>query len=398
MASIDPTTGYQLKTQDEYFEEEQQLYLDIDSDWNLDPSTPDGLKIASDAEQFANQDEIIKRAYDSKDPDKATDTDLNIICKLTGTVRSQGTPSNVSVTLGGVSGTVVPAGTTVQSSFDSTTWTIDSDITIPGSGTATCTENGATAASIGTITKIVDVIAGWQTVTNSSVATLGTDRQNDPSLRLERKLSVGRSGNYQLDSMRAELYAVDGVRRVLVNDNDTDSTDGNGVPAHNTYAIVDGGSDDDVALAIYLKKGAGTPLYQAGTPVTVMVTSPTYSNITKSIKFSRPIYDDMIVGVTIESDGSLPVTAENDIAEAIVAYANGESSIATTTGFNLDGFDIGEDVPPARLFTPVNQYLGLYGNSYCTGITIDGSAAVRAIDFNALSRWSTDNITVVVND
>lgn len=397
MATIDPMTGYQLKTQDEYFDEEKQLYLDIDADWNLDPSTPDGLKLASDAEQFANLDETLKKAYDSKDPDKATDTDLNFICALTGTVRSQGTPSNVAITLGGVSGTIVPAGSTVKSSVDSSLWTLDADVTLPGSTTATCTVNGSTAASIGTITKIVDVVGGWQTVTNPSVATLGTNRQSDPSLRLQRKISVARSGNYQLDSMRAELYAVDGVRRVLVDDNDTDATDSNGVPAHNTYAIVDGGTDDDVALAIYLKKGAGTPLYQAATPISVQVTSPTYSNITKQIKFSRPIYDDMIVGITIQSDGSLPVTAAADIAQAIVNYANAESNISTTTGFNLDGFDIGEDVPPARLFTPVNQYVGLYGNSYCTGITIDGSAAVRAIAFNALSRWTTDNITVVIN-
>jgi len=398
MASINSTTGYQLKTENEWHQEELDLYLDIDPEWNLDVSTPDGLKAASDAEIFGQLDETLQAAYNSKDPSKATDSDLDALCAITGTERSEGTPSNVSVTLDGTSGTVVTAGKRVKSSFDDSIWTIDSDITIPGSGTATCTENGATSANVGTITKILDVVGGWQTVTNGSVATLGTSRQSDASLRLERKVSVARSGNYQIDSMRAELYAVDGVRRVLVNDNDTDFTDSNGVPAHNTYAIIDGGSDEDVAMAIYLKKGAGTPLHHSATPVTVAVTSPTYPSIVKDIKFSRPVYDDMIVGITIESDGSLPASAADDIAQTIVTYANGESNISTSVGFNLDGFDIGEDVPPARLFTPVNQYTGLYGNSYCTGITIDGSAAIRVIAFNALSRWSTDNITVVINE
>lgn len=398
MATIDPTTGYQLKTENEWFQEELDLYLDIDSDWNLDASTPDGLKIASDAEIFGQLDETLQAAYNSKDPAKAVDSDLNAICAITGTKRSNGTPSNVAVTLGGTSGTIVESGKRVKSGFDDSIWTIDSDITIPGSGTATCTVNGATSASIGTITKILDVVGGWQTVTNESVATLGTARQSNASLRLERKLSVARSGNYQIDSMRSELYAVDGVRRVLVNDNDTDFIDSNGVPAHNTYVVVDGGLDADVAMAIYMKKGMGTPLHHAATPVTVAVTSPTYPSITKYIKFSRPIYDDIIAAVTIESDGSLPASAEDDIAQAIVTYANGESSISTSAGFNLDGFDIGEDVPPARLFTPINQYIGLYGNSYCTGVTIDGSPAVRTIAFNALSRWTIDNITVVINE
>lgn len=402
MASINDTTGYLLKTQNEWFEEERDLYLEIDSDWNLDASTPDGLKMASDAEIFAGLDETLQAAYNSKDPAKATGTDLNTICKITGTVREDGTPSSVTVTLGGVSGTLVEAGKTIKSSYDDTLWTIDSDSTIGAGGTvsttATCTTVGATEASIGTITRIVDVVGGWQTVTNTTVATLGTDEQSDASLRLERQLSVARSGNYQIDNMIAGIYAVDDVRRVLVDDNDTDSTDSNGVPAHNTYAIVDGGTDDDVALAIYLRKGVGTPLYHAATPVTVTVTSPTYPTNTKDIKFSRPIYDDMIVGVTIENGSSLPSGADDAIAEAIVAYANGESDISSSSGFNLLGFGIGEDVAPGRLYTPVNQYIGSYGDAYCSGIVIDGSAAIRAIAFNALSRWSTANITVVVND
>ena len=402
MSSIDPNTGYLLKTQNQWFDEERQLYLDIDSNWNLDPSTPDGLKMASDAETFANLDETLQKAYNSKDPSKATGVDLDTLSKLTGTLRSLGTPSQVAITLGGVPSTIVSAGKTIKSSVDGSTWTLDSTVTIGSGGTvgttATCTVNGSTAASIGTVNKIVDVVGGWQTVTNTAVATLGTGVQSDPSLRLERRLSVGRSGNYQLDSMLAEIYAVNGVRRALVLDNDTDVTDLNGVPAHNTYAIVDGGADKDVAFAIYIKKGAGTPLYQAGTPVSVTVTSPTYPSNKKDIKFSRPIYDDMIVGVTVENGNSLPTNAKTAIAQAIVDYANGESDINTSTGFNLLGFGVGENVAPSRLFTPVNQYIGQYGNAYCSGVTIDGSAAIRVIAFNSLSRWSVDNITVVINN
>jgi uncharacterized phage protein gp47/JayE len=402
MASINPNTGYLLKTQNEWFEEERQLYLDIDSNWNLDPSTPDGLKMASDAETFANLDETLQNAYNSKDPAKATSSDLDAICAITDTRRSLGTPSQVAVTLGGVAGTIVVSGKTIKSSADGTTWTIDTTSTIGVGGTvdttATCTVNGSTAASIGTITKIVDVVGGWQTVTNTAVATLGTNVQSDPSLRLERRLSVGRPGNYQLDSMRAEIYTVDGVRRVLVLDNAEDTTDSNGVPAHNTYVIVDGGTDEKVAMAIYNRKGTGSPLYQAGTPVSVPIASPTYSTNVTNIKFSRPIYDDMIVAVTVENGDSLPDNAETAIAQAIVDYANGESDINTSSGFNLLGFNIAENVAPSRLFTPVNQYIGRYGNAYCSGVTIDGSAAIRTIAFNALSRWSVDNITVVIND
>ena len=102
--------GFILKTQNQYFEEELQLYLDIDPKWNTDPSTPDGLKIAHDAEIFGNLDEAALLAYNSKDPNKARGVDLDVICSLTGTERSLGTPSNVALTIGGVVGTVIIEG------------------------------------------------------------------------------------------------------------------------------------------------------------------------------------------------------------------------------------------------------------------------------------------------
>lgn len=393
--------GYKLTTQNEWFEEEKQLYLDIDSEWNLDVSTPDGLKLASDAEIFANLDELGQQAFNSKDPNKATGTDLNVICALTGTVRSEGTPSNVTVTLGGVAGTVIISGKTIQSTVDDSKWTLDNAVTLDGAGTgsttATCTENGATAASIGTITRIVDTIGGWQSVTNPAVATLGTGRQNDASLRLERAVSVARSGDNQIDNMLAEVFAVDGVRRAVVKDNATDSVDANGVPARNTYAIVDGGDDYDVAFALYSKKSTGTPWYQAATPVTETVTSEKYPSNSQEIKYSRPIYDDIVVTVTVNNGGNLPPGTDDDIAQAIVDYAAG-GLLPADSGFNVLGFDIAEDVAISRIYTPVNSVIGQYaGGAYVDTITLNGGVVNIPIAFNELSRWDVSNITVQIN-
>src|SRR3979490_3547138 len=100
MAEVTPQ-GYLLKTKNEWFDEERQMYLDIDPAWNLDPSTPDGLKLAHDAEVFGVLDETLQQAYNSKDPNKTTRVDLDVICALTGTTRSPGTPSNGAITLTG---------------------------------------------------------------------------------------------------------------------------------------------------------------------------------------------------------------------------------------------------------------------------------------------------------
>lgn len=394
-------TGYQLETQNEWFDKERQLYLDIDSDWDLDPSSPDGLKLASDAEVFGNLDETLQKAYNSKDPAKATGVDLDIVCSLTGTERSLGTPSTVVVDLAGVPGTVIIEGKLVESTEDGSQWALNSTVTLDGLGvgstTATCTVNGATAASIGTITKIVGVTGGWQTVTNPSVATLGTGVQSDASLRLERALSVARPGNNQIGNTLGEVFSVDGVRLARVYENFTGSVDGNGLPAHSFAVIVDGGDDVEVAQAIYLKRCPGSEMYAAGTPVVVTVADPVYTFQTTEITYSRPVYVDMIVTVTVNSGGNLPTGTDEDIKQAIVDYAQG-TLLPADGGFNKIGFGIGDDVPISRIYTPVNNVIGQYeGGAYINGLTLQGLTVNVPIAFNELSRWSTDNITVVVN-
>lgn len=395
--------GYVIKNQNAWFAEERQMYLDIDPNWNLDPSTPDGLKLASDAEIFANLDELGQRAYNSKDPNKAKGVDLNTICALTGTIRSQGTPSNVQLTLTGVAGTVIIAGKLVESTVDGSQWVTDTSVTIGVGGTvsvtATCTVNGATAASIGTITRIVNTVGGWQKVTNPTVATLGTNRQNDSSLRLERAKAVSRPGNNQVDNMLGEIFAISGVRRAIVLENDTgtDNFYGNSLPKNSVAPIVDGGTDEDVALAIFSKKNPGCKLHAAGTPVTVHDVFDLYTSNARNITFSRPTYVDMVINVTIQNDGSLPNDADERIKQAIIDYSAGEL-VAAECGFNVLGFDIGEEVPVSRMYTPVNQVIGVFGNSYITGLTVNTLTTGQVpIEFNELSRWDASNITVVIN-
>lgn len=394
------STGYSVKSQNDWFDEEKQLYLDIDSNWNLDPSTPDGLKIAHDAEIFSALDEVLQQAYNSKDPNKASGYDLDVICALTGTVRSEGTASTVTgFVLKGVAGTQVPAGTRFESSVTGYRFTLDQTWTLDSSGTATvditCTTVGEIEADANTITTIVDTVAGLVSVNNPTPATPGTSAESDGSLRVKRATAVGRPGNNQIDSMLGELYAIDGTRRVKVYENDTNTTDSNGLPPHSIAPIIDGGTDADVAMAIYTKKNPGVALYQAGTPVSVDVTSPTYPDNVKTIKFSRPKYVDMIIAVTIKNDGSLPSNTQDLIRDAFIEFASG-GLVPAEFGFKVDGFDIGETVPYSTLYTPINKVIGQYGNSYVQTLTVNGGTTNVTIAFNELSRWTSSNITVTL--
>lgn len=396
--------GYSLKTQNEWFDEERQLYLTIDPAWNLDPSTPDGLKLAHDAEVFGVLDETLQQAYNSKDPSKAVAVDLDVICSLTGTKRSEGTPSNVTITLTGTPGTYVAAGKRIESATTGSRWATDQAVTLTGgtaTTTATCTVFGPTQADIGTLLNIIDVVGGWTGVTNPSVATPGTDEQIDSSLRVERATSVGRPGNNQIDSLYGELFAVEGVRRVKVYENDTGSDAFDPVdnpytlPKNSISVIVDGGAIADVGMAIYVKKNPGCRLNQSGTPVSTTITSPKYPTNTKLIRWATPLYLDMIVAIVLKDDGTLPTNIADLIDEAFLEFAAGDL-VPADIGFKMQGFDIGEDVPYLTLTTPINKVIGEFGNSYIQSFTVNGGTSNIAIAFNQLSRWTSANISTTV--
>lgn len=392
-------TGYKLKTQNEWFSDERDMYLAIDPLWNLDPSTPDGLKLASDAETFGALDETLQQAYNSKDPNKATGHELDVICALTGAKRSAGSASSVDIVIRGLANYPIAAGFRIRSRTTGTQWRLTNTYTLDSTGTVTAPftsiTSGAIEADAGTLTEMVDTIPGVLSVSNPEPATPGTGVENDSSLRIKRSTAVGRPGNNQIDSMYGELFAVSGVRRVRVYENDTEATDADGLPPHSTASIVDGGTDDDVAMALYIKKNPGATMYQAGTPVTVNVRSTLYPSNVKTIRFSRPDYVDIVIVVNVRASSLLPSQEilESEIRQAVMEYAAGDL-IPTEYGFKPDGFDIGENVPYSSLYTPINKVLGTYGNTYVESMTINGDVVNIAIAFNQLSRWTTSNITV----
>ncbi|MBL4589697.1 MAG: baseplate J/gp47 family protein [Alphaproteobacteria bacterium] len=397
MGDILPS-GFKGTTENEYFEKEKALYLSIDSDWNLDPSVPDGLKLAADAETFVTFDELGQTAYNSKDPGKAKDLELDIIGSLTNSKRDQGSPSTVALTLGGVNGTIIAAGKQVGSGIDGTVWETLSQVTIVGGVAAVSAQalvNGSTQADIGTLTEIIDTVGGWQTVTNNTVAQPGTNVETNPEFRLRRSITVGAPGNNMIDSMLGSIGNIDGVGLFAVYENFTSFTDTNGVPGHSMAIIVQGGTDEDVAKAIFIKKNPGGGLFGAGVPVVVNVVSSVHPTNDKDITFGRPTLDDVAVVVNIINDGSLVASTEQDVKDAIIEYAIG-TLLVGDAGFNTTGFDIGEDVAVSRLYTPINSVIGALGGSYITSTTVNGVSSIVSIDFDTLSNWLDENIIVSI--
>lgn len=397
-------TGYKLKTQNEWFADELALYRQIDPAWPLDPSTPDGLKAAHDAEIFAVLDEGGLRAYNSKDPEKAQGIELDIISALAGVIRKAGTRSDVTIRFTGNPGATVLSGAVVESALTGERWTLEQAYTILPAGyvdtQAFASGTGPTVADANTLTRIVTVMSGIVSCNNPAPANLGLDPQTDASLRIQRRQMVGKPSNNQLDSMYSAIMSTEDVRRVAVYNNPTGSAavepslNPYGLPAHSIAVLVDGGSDEDVAKSMYLRLNPGTGMAQPGTPVTYPVPSPLRPSNIQVIKFSRPIMKPITLVVTVVGS-DLPEDVDQQIKDAVMEYAVG-SLLDPSVGFRSVGFNIGDDVPYSSIFTPVNKIVGQYGNSYVQSISLNGGTANVAIAYNELSQWAESNITVTV--
>src|SRR5260364_341470 len=98
------------------------------------------------------------------------------------------------------------------------------------------------------------------------------------SSRFRRAALSNRAGRY-----RRRCGGGEGVRRYSAYENDTDTTDGNGLPSHSIALVVEGGDAERIAQAIAAKKTPGAGTY--GTTTTLI--HDRYG-IEHPIRFFRP--------------------------------------------------------------------------------------------------------------
>ncbi|MBF8764214.1 baseplate J/gp47 family protein [Pseudomonas putida] len=402
----------------DYLAELKTRTLAIDPDWNLDPDAPDGQKLGIDAEMLANLDEGIVAAYRAKDPDSATGEALRNIGKISGVAIRDATYSVAPVTITGTAGLVLPANSQIRSRIDNTLWLTTAAIVVGVSqtagGFATCVTPGRVLAAVGELTVIGTPYPGWASVTNAAAAP-GEDAESDVDFRARRNKSVSLPGSNMKDNMQAAVANVAGVTDVRILENSSDDpVDPDGIPYTAIALIVNGGSDQDIGLAMYSKYNPGTPMYPrystktdtwvdppGASGVKVKIVSPSTGN-TETMTFQRAVALPIYVNVVVQRKGNLPSDIEQRIKDAIVEdstrklFADDE-----VTGFNQGGYDIGEIVPVGRLYTPVNKVLGQYGDSYITTLTIGRSAGSQGVTpiqpgIAELATFDPDNITVSV--
>ena len=290
----------------------------------LEASTQDGQFMALLANAIHDANGETLAAYNAYSPSTAQGGGLSSVVKINGIRRKSPTYSTCDFLNVGQAFTQITGGVITDAA--GYRWTLP-DFVIPATGqilvTGTCQTIGAIALSAGAVDtangkgSIATIQRGWQSVVNLSAATLGNPVETDSQLRQRQALSTALPAQTLIEALAGTLWALSGMSRLRVYENDTGVTDANGVPGHCISVIADGGDAEAIAKVIAAKKSPGV-----GTYGDVLFTLTDAYGIPKPVRFSRPTLTPIAWYVTLRPRAGYTMDVAAQIQASLAAYTN----------------------------------------------------------------------------
>ena len=202
-------------------------------------------------------------------------------------------------------------------------------VTIPDSGSVETTfsavEHGAIEIGPGTVTQIVTVIAGWDSVTNAAAGVTGRVAEPDGELLNRMIESYAVNANGTVANVQANLSELDGVLDCVVLENYTNQPQqqyGITLTAHSIAVCIVGGDDEAIAETIFQRKSAG-----CGTVGTTQVNyvDTEHFNASYTYNIVRPTAVALKIQVTFFAD-SMDAETQSKVKKALISDFLGELS------------------------------------------------------------------------
>ena len=313
-------------------------------DLNLDQSTPQGQLITTLTACITARNAALLHLSQMFDPDTASGVFQDALGRIYFLNRQAAAPSVAQCLCVGLPGTLIPGTDTSNSpalaqDASGVQWQCTRTGTIPESGSVTLPfaslETGPVACPAQSITTIVSVIPGWDTVTNPEAGVVGRSTEGRAAFEARRRQSVALNGLGPVAAIYSRVAAVDGVLDARVEQNVTDVPIMIGkvqLKPHSVYVTVVGGEDAAVAEAIARSKSAGSDM-NGNTSYTV---TDANSGAQQVITFERPDSLRLGVRVTLAETDTTPADIIDRIKAAIVAnFTGADGSVAVGIGDTL---------------------------------------------------------------
>ena len=375
-----------------YDEVVSELQTALGSDLVTTADSPAGVLITAETTARRSVAEMCANSANQLNPNYAQGKFFDSIWALTGVQRTVATPTTVTATLTGVSGTVIPSGS-IATTNDGDEFELIRETTIPASGTIDAefqsVENGEIACAAGELINISSQVLGWETITNAEAGTLGVEEMSIEEARELRTLTLALQGKGTPEAIKSRLYALSDVKSLTFRENIADTTqtiDNVTMSAHSIYLCIDGGTDDEIAETLYNVKSDGAGFNGD----TVVNYYDEESDQTVEIKFDRPTEVLIEIKVTVKVIGNA-LDVESQVKDAILAY--------TDSNYKQSGFKVGLDVSPFEITASIANETGFFVSDVQVAKQSDGIFQRETIDIEifekAVTSESLISVTVV---
>lgn len=299
---------------------------------DTNPETPAGQLIDGETALASEKDNDMIFLANQFNPKNAVGVFQNALAAIYFMQRKVAQPTYVTCQVSGSYGTTIPYGAIVQD-VNGYTFINTRVVTIGSGGTAEiyvrCTETGAVEVASGTVTKIITVVPGWDSVNNAAAGVTGRDEESQAALENRRAGSVAKNSHGAVASLYGTIADLNNVIACLVLENRGNASatiSGVTVAGHSVYISVYGGDDTDIARIIYNKLDAG-----CGTSGNTAVTyNPASDNIADqpdalyTYYIERPTVVEANIKVTVSDAETTALT--NAIKNAVVNNFNGNGN------------------------------------------------------------------------
>lgn len=360
-------------------------------DINLTDRSPLGLFIQVIAWDQARIWEEIEKVYHAQHVDSAEGTQLDGVAKRISLTRRSAEKATGTIAITGTAGTTITAGTLRVGTKTGIEFYLAEDATITETGTVDAEIIAVLAGKTGnvqpgTITEIVTPLAGVESVTNAAATQGGRDTETDYEFYNRYLLSLSSAGASTIDSIRAALLNVSGVRAANVVENMTNTVDSEGRPPKSVQCYVLGGKSQDVAKAIFDTKAGGIE-----TVGEVPVTVKDDSGQEHTVKFSYASEVSIYVKITITRNLKYQSDGDSRVKTEVIQYIGGED----TDGTVYVGLGMRQKVVYSKIIERIYQIEGI--EDIDLELSTDGATWVRTnIDIlsNQVAVTSHDKVVI----
>lgn len=318
--------GLQIDTFRDLFQSLSDGYKAIyGQDIDLDQESPDGQRVAIEAQARTDIEAALQWLYSQMDPDFNTGDMQQIIAKLHGLYLRPGSRSQRDLKVTTDRPVLLYSGYKIRDQANQV-WFVRQDITVPA-GTTTVTffaENFGKVTGLvsDTFTQLTPEL-GILSIFSDTDVVVGRDEETPEQFRQRRNRSLENPATGSTGAIFAKVAQLAGVTDLNIGENDTKYDDPDtGIPANSIWLVVEGGAVSEIVEVMVKQKGGGTGTKGSITGRYVeSLVRPDGSilQIAHDLQFDRPVYKPLHIRITARRKTTNDPVDQDSLKEALAS-------------------------------------------------------------------------------